>query len=138
MGIAKNLTVHLAVGGVLGTSLYFEPEHGAQPEQPHGEFLVPSLTVTFGASGNVSAGTLTVEYHPAVINLEWLRPHDHVIVQTTELIPPTENLTRSSIPPTGPDPFFQRRPGPSRLKVSTPKRPTVWCSSFQQFRPRRA
>ncbi len=123
--------------GVLGGLIYGEV-HGES--HPHAEFITISPTNALFASGglmvsNVSASTVTVTYHPSPVTLEQILPHDHLVIQTTALTPPTEMLGRS-IPRRGSDPFFQRRHHPSRLEVRSPKVKPFWCASFQQFRVR--
>ena len=132
-----SIALSVAVGLVAGP-LYGE-------DRPHAEFLSvsPTLTSDIAASGglvrsNVSAQVVALTYHPAELNIEQLIPHDHLVIQTSELTPPTGKVNCSSIviPGTGPDPFFLRRQRSSRPEVLAPKRPPFWCDSFQKFRSR--
>ncbi|MGA2201794.1 MAG: hypothetical protein ABSG40_07515 [Terriglobales bacterium] len=134
---AKRATAGVVVGGLVAVALYAD-------DQPHAEFVAvaPNVNVNANivASGGISNSTAQIEtFHPAVLNLEELLPHDRLVVQTSELIPLTENVDRFNIvnPRTGLDPFFQRRQQPSRLKVAAPKLPPFWCNSFQKFCGRR-
>ena len=97
------------------------------------------IIVDSGASsGNASGQGVLWDYHPATMRLEWLIPPDRLVVQTSELAPSVNPIRGIVLPPTGADPFFQRRPRPLRPEVLTPKRAPFWCSSFQKFRPRMA
>jgi hypothetical protein len=93
--------------------------------QPHGEFqaVAPNVTVVVAASGGfaTNATVQMVSYHPAVLSLEFLIPHDHLVVQVATLTPPTKNLGFSNaIPLSGMNPFYQRRQRPARLKSNSP------------------
>ena len=141
----KNVTALLAVGGLLSCTLVEHQSREDQPEQPHGEYqsVAPNVNVSIAPSGgpisNVSAQLVSLSYRPAVLNLEWLLPHEHLVVQTSELTFPTERTpSNTTIPATGADPFFHRRPRGLRIEVSAPQLPPFWCSSSQRFRPRRA
>jgi hypothetical protein len=123
--------------GVLGALIYGDV-HGES--HPHAEFIAISPTNTLFASGglvvsNVSASTMTATYQPSPVTLEQILPHDHLVIQTTALTPPTEMLRLFS-PRTGSDPFFQRRHHSSRPEVRSPKVKPFWCASFHQFRAR--
>ncbi len=136
---AKNLAAWLAFGGLVGCTLVVEDQ--SHEDQPHAEYGAPSTNVIIAPSGsfsNVSAQNVIWSYHPTTLSLEWLIRHDHLVVQTAELTPPAEQMFGPSVPRTGSDPFFQRRPHPSNLDVAVPKISPFWCSSFQKFRPRRA
>lgn len=156
------LVVSLAV--VLPACLVCGEMHGE--DQPHAQYAAGSTVNELAASGgptsNVSAQHVTVvdggaqrritvdsgtqstaslrgvlwDYNPATLNLEWLAPSEHLVVQTSELAPSVNPIQSVVLPPTGADPFFQRRPRPVRLEVLTPKRVSFWYSSFQKFRPR--
>lgn len=135
--VALTLVIALGVGPVASSLLYGEEQpHG---EEPHADFSVPSLNVSFAASGmssNNSNSTATVLVYPpetfhSVLALEELRPHDHLVIQTSAaLIPPSARSTFFSKPNprTGSDPFFQRR---QRLVAPIAKNPPL---SWQKFR----
>jgi hypothetical protein len=144
-----------SIAAVLPACLVCGELHGEG--QPHAQYSAGSTVNVLAASGgpmmsNVSARVIIVDsgassgnasgqelfwaYHPATLSLEWLIPHDHLVVQTTTEVAPLANSV--SFPPTGADPFFQRRPRPSRPAVLDPKLSPFWCVSFQRFRPRMA
>jgi hypothetical protein len=121
---------------ILGALAYGEVQGESHP---HAQYLVPStannLPASGGLVGNVSAGVVSYTYTPSPPALEFLLPHDHLVIQETALTPPTLKLTRS-LPATGANPFFQRRQCAPRLVVQSPKVRPFWCSSFQKFRSR--
>jgi hypothetical protein len=127
------------VAVVLVGSLVAAPLLGE--DLPHAEFAAPGNLSSVAASGgqftsNVSAQIVTVQradYQLSPSSLEWFKPHDHLVVQTTELAPATDSvITTASIPRTGADPFHQRR-----QRAATPKLPPFWVNS-QMFRCRRS
>jgi len=134
----------LPVAVVLIGSLVAAPLLGK--DLPHAELAAPGNLSSIAASGqftpNVSAQIVTVQradYQPAPPSLEWFTPHDHVVIQNTELVVlPTELapvtgsvIPTPSIPRTGADPFHQRR-----LRAATPKLPAFWVN-HQKFLYRR-
>jgi hypothetical protein len=120
--------------GVLGTLVYAEVRGESQE---HAQYVAVSPTNNLVASGNVSASTMTYTYQPSPVALEFLLPHDHLVVQNTALTVPTVKLTRST-PSRGANPFSRRRQRAPRLEAQSPKAPPFWCSSFQKFRSRMA
>ena len=121
---------------MLGALVYGEVQGDAHP---HAQYIAVSPTNNLIASGgfvsNVAASTVTYTYQPSPVTLEFLLPHDHLVIQDTALTLPTVKLARS-LPATGANPFFQRRRRAPRLDVQSPKVPPFWCSSFQKFRGR--
>lgn len=122
--------------GLLGTLVYAEVQGD---NHPHAQYMAGSTANNLVASGefvsNVSASTVTYTYQRSPAALEFLLPHDHLVIQETALTPPTVKLTRS-LPATGANPFFQRRQRAPRLEVQSRKVPPFWCASFQKFRGR--
>lgn len=121
--------------GLLGTLVYVE----VQGEGPsHAQYMAGSTANDLVASGgyvsNVSASTVTFAYQPSPTNVEFLLPHERLVIQDTALTPPTVILPR--LPVTGATPFFERRHRATRLQVQTPHVPPFWCASFQKFRGR--
>jgi hypothetical protein len=66
-----------------------------------------NLAAIGGPVGNMSASTVTYSYQSSPENLEFLLPHDRLVIQDTALMPPTVNLARF-LPATGANQFFQR------------------------------
>lgn len=123
--------------------------------QPHAQYAAGSTINTLAASGgpmsNVSAQHVIIvdsgassgsasgqgvlwDYSPATLRLELLIPPDRLQVQTAAAVAPS--VSNISLPPTGADPFFQRRPRLLRPAVLSHRLTSFWCSSFQRFRPR--
>jgi hypothetical protein len=121
---------------MLGALVYGEVQGESHP---HAQFIAVSPTNNLVASGgfvsNVSATTVTYTYQPSPVTLEFLLPHDHLVIQDSALTLPMVKLARSR-PATGANPFFQRRQRAPRLDVQSPKVPPFWCASFQKFRGR--
>jgi len=94
---------------MLGALVYGEVQGDAHP---HAQYIAVSPTNNLIASGgfvsNVAASTVTYTYQPSPVTLEFLLPHDHLVIQDTALTLPTVKLARS-LPATGANPFFQRR-----------------------------
>jgi len=71
---------------------------------PHAQYIAVSPTNNLIASGgfvsNVAASTVTYTYQPSPVTLEFLLPHDHLVIQDTALTLPTVKLARS-LPATG-------------------------------------
>jgi hypothetical protein len=130
---------HLKVPIALGMLATFSYGEIQGDSHPHAQYIVPStannLLASGGPIGNVSASVVTYTYTPSPVALEFLLPHDRLVIQDTALTPPTVKLTRS-LPATGTNPFFQRRPRAPRLVVQSPTVPPFWCRSFQKFRGR--
>jgi hypothetical protein len=104
--------------GVLGTLVYGEVQGDSHP---HAQYIAVSPTNNLVASGgfvsNVSASTLTYTYQPSPVTLEYLLPHDRLVIQAAgPLTPPAVKLPRSA-PATGADQFLQRRQCAPRLQV---------------------
>jgi hypothetical protein len=122
--------------GVVGTLVYAEVQGEGHP---HAQYTAGSTANNLVASGgyvsNVSASTVTYTYQPSPVNLEFLLPHDRLVIQVTALTPPTVKLARS-VPASGANPFFQRRQRAPRLEIQSPKVRPFWCASFQKFRGR--
>ena|ERR1022692_882763 len=122
--------------GVLGTLVYGEVQGESQQ---HAQYIAVSPTNNLVASGgyvnNVSASTMTYTHQPSPVALEYLLPHDRLVIHATPFTPTTVKLAHS-IPATGANPFFQNRQHAPRLEVQSPKVPPFWCSSFQKFRGR--
>src|SRR6185312_7173591 len=102
---------------------------------PHAEFAAAGNLSSIAASGgqfapNVSAQIVTLQrsdYQPPALSLEWLEPHNHLVVENTSLVVQTSEFapatsvresafTTASIPRKGADPFHQ-----GRQRASTPK-----------------
>lgn len=90
----NNLTAWLAIGltafpmyAYATAPIRVKMEHGQQPEQEHGEYLAvsPASANINIAMTNTSAVLVESTYTPAVLNLEWLRPHDRLVVLPTTL-----------------------------------------------------
>jgi hypothetical protein len=118
---------------MLGALAYGEVQGESHP---HAQYIVPStannLLASGGPVGNVSAGVVTYTYTPSPAALEFLLPHDRLVIQETALTPSTMKLTRA-FPATGANPFFQRRQRAPRLVVQSHRARPFWCSSFQKF-----
>jgi hypothetical protein len=123
--------------GVIGTVVWCET-HGNGQE--HAQYAAPSTLNDIAASGgqfaNVSNSTATFVYHAAPLNLEQLLPYNRLVIQTSGLTPPVQSKT--AIPATAADPFYQRRQQPKELGVAMSKLQPFWCATFQKFRARRA
>ena len=67
---------------------------------PHAQYIAVSPTNNLIASGgfvsNVAASTVTYTYQPSPVTLEFLLPHDHLVIQDTALTLPTVKLARST------------------------------------------
>jgi hypothetical protein len=122
--------------GVVGTLVYAEVQGEGHP---HAQYMAGSTSNNLVASGgyvsNVSASTVTYTHQPSPVNLEFLLPHDRLVIQDKPLTPPTVKLARST-PASGANPFFQRRQRAAHLKAQSAKAPAFWCNSFQKFRSR--
>jgi hypothetical protein len=120
---------------VLGAVAYGEARGESHP---HAQYVIPSTANNLLASGghvsNVSAAVVTYTYTPAPVNLEFLLPHERLVIQNSALTPPTTTLP--ILPATGANPFFQRRQRAPRMNFQHPKFTQFWCSSFQKFRGR--
>ena len=113
------------VFGLVAGELYGE-------DKPHAEFLAvsPSVSSNIAASGglvlsNVSAQIVT--YHPVELNLEHLIPHDHLVIQTSELTPPTEKgeSFQRCYSWNGAKPFFPAATAPIAPRVSSSQAPAI-------------
>jgi hypothetical protein len=122
--------------GVLGALVYVEVQGDSHQ---HAQYIAASPTNNLVASGgfvsNVSASTLTYTYQPSPVTLEYLLPHDRLVIQTAGLTPPTVKRARS-VSAKGANPLLQRRQRAPRMQVQAPKIPPLWCASFQKFRAR--
>jgi len=121
------------VVGLVGTLVYAEVQGESHQ---HAQYIVPSTANNLLASGgpvsNVSAAVVTYTYAPSPVNLEFLLPHDRLVIQVSALTPPMVNLPR--LPATGANPFFERRQRAPRLNIQAPKVAPFWCDSFHKFR----
>jgi hypothetical protein len=120
---------------VLGAVAYGETQGDSHP---HAQYVIPSTANNLLASGglvsNVSAAVVTYTYTPSPINLEFLLPHERLVIQNAALTPPIVKL--AALPATGANPFFQRRQRALRLNTQCPKVRAFRCNSFQKFRSR--
>src|SRR5436309_3524529 len=93
--------------GVVGTLAYAEVQGEGHP---HAQYTAGSTANNLVASGgdvsNVSASAVTYTYQPSPVNLEFLVPHDRLVIQATSLTQPTIKLARS-VPASGTNPFFR-------------------------------
>ena len=75
---------------MLGALVYGEVQGDADP---HAQYIAVSPTNNLIASGgfvsNVAASTVTYTYQPSPVTLEFLLPHDHLVIQDTALTLPT-------------------------------------------------
>jgi hypothetical protein len=103
---SKTLTTWLVVGGLVGCTLRAErATHQDQPEQPHGEYVVGTLSVNIAPSGGMFDNVSSFySYQPAPVNLEELKPQNHLVVRTSGE-PASETPGRYELPrlvtPTG-------------------------------------
>lgn len=67
-------------------SIKVREDHTEQPEPDHGEYVVPSGFLNANiAMPNASPVSVEVSsYSPAPLNLEWLKPHEHLVVDFDE------------------------------------------------------